>query len=479
MTATTSAQAEASTPPGAPPADAMPAIAPPTPGRPSTVVPAVDQPSRAAESRPRVRPGGLRDTDWMALVGALTSSAGLTWLLFERFAPFTGLVGWVFVAWTLFIGVYAVLVSLDENSQAVRDRAAAVIIHSLAFLVLIALVFAMTYVLSRGVDALKHLNFLSQDMSVTLPTDPLDKGGILHGAVATVEQIAICLVITVPLGLTCAVFLNEIPGGYTRFVRTIVEAMTALPSVVAGLFIFSTYILTFGRPKSGFAAAMALSIMMLPIIIRAADVVLRLVPGNLREASYALGSGRWRTVWHVVLPTARSGLATAIILGTARGIGETSPVLLTAGLSPQVNANPLDGPQPSLPLLAFNFYGYPQESMHTRAFGAAAVLLTLVLGLFITARNIGGRAAGDLSARQRRRAAGRSTADARRFIARARGQLSIGDVPAGGGGVGLLMHRMRSGEAPPAAPPSVSPPASAPPSYAQPQIPSTSEEPER
>ena len=108
--------------------------------------------------------------------------------------------------------------------------------------------------------------------------------------------------------------------------------MTALPSILAGLFIFATWILILGFERSGLAASIAVSIMMLPIIIRSADVVLRLVPGNLREASAALGAPQWRTVWHVVLPTARSGLATAVILGVARGVGETAPVLLTVGL---------------------------------------------------------------------------------------------------------------------------------------------------
>ena len=127
-----------------------------------------------------------------------------------------------------------------------------------------------------------------------------------------------------PLGIGTAVFLNEVGGRFARLVRTVVDAMTALPSIVAGLFIFAMFILVLGQPRSGLAASLAITVMMLPIIIRSADVVLRLVPGNLREASLALGASRWRTVWHVVLPTARSGLATAVILGVARGVGETA-----------------------------------------------------------------------------------------------------------------------------------------------------------
>ena len=122
-------------------------------------------------------------------------------------------------------------------------------------------------------------------------------------------------------------------------------------------------------------------------------MVIRLVPGTLREASYALGSPRWRTVWHVVLPTARSGLTTAVILGTARGVGETSPVLLTAGFGAGTNYSPTHNPMVSLPLATFEFVKSPQPSMIARGFGAAAVLLVLVLVLFVTARLIGPRAA--------------------------------------------------------------------------------------
>ena len=120
--------------------------------------------------------------------------------------------------------------------------------------------------------------------------------------------------------------------------------MTALPSIVAGLFIFATWVLILGQQRSGLAAALAISIMMLPIIIRSADVVLRLVPGNLREASAALGAPQWRTVWHVVLPTARPGLATSVILGVARGIGETAPVLLVSGITGAMNVEPAREP---------------------------------------------------------------------------------------------------------------------------------------
>ena len=150
-------------------------------------------------------------------------------------------------------------------------------------------------------------------------------------------------------------------------------------------------------------------------MIRSADVVLRLVPQNLREASYALGSSRWQTVWQVVLPTARSGLVTSVILGTARGIGETSPVLLTSGITAALNANPLAGPMISLPLQVFDFVRSPEPNMVARGFGTAAVLLLLVLTLFLLARALGGRAPGELSERQQLAARAASLRDLKRF----------------------------------------------------------------
>ena len=172
------------------------------------------------------------------------------------------------------------------------------------------------------------------------PRDPFTKGGIKHAIIGSLIEIGIAVAITLPLGVGTAVFMTEVGGKFARIVRTVVEAMTALPSIVAGLFIYTVWIIALGQPRSGFAAALAISVMMLPIIARASDVVLRVVPGGLREASLALGASRWRTVWHVVLPTARPGLATALILGVARGIGETSPVLLTSGAAPSLVDRP-------------------------------------------------------------------------------------------------------------------------------------------
>ncbi len=253
------------------------------------------------------------------------------------------------VAFLTFVALYALLVSITSDLREVIDRVMTVVLISAGVILMSALLFVVIFTMLRGWQALTNVNFFFQDMEFAGPLDGLDVGGVAHAIMGTLIQISIALAISIPLGIVTALFLNEIGGRFARFVRTIVDAMTALPSIVAGLFIYSAFILLFTHQRSGFAAALAITVMMLPIIIRASDVVLRLVAGNLREASYALGASRWRTVWHVVLPTARSGLVTAIILGTARGIGETSPVLLTSGITNVMNLNPFEGPMISLP----------------------------------------------------------------------------------------------------------------------------------
>ncbi|MFI0724528.1 phosphate ABC transporter permease PstA [Streptomyces sp. NPDC021224] len=397
-----------------------PAASPPGPdARPAgaTTLPTRGERPPAAERRRST--STVRVTDLYAVTGAAAASLSLTWLFFTRLAPFSGGLGFVVVAYALFLLLYALLVSFDEDGPAVRDRIASVIVHSLAVLLLTALAFVVVYTLWNGRKAFPHLNFYTQDMTKAGPLEPLSTGGMRHAMVGTLIQIAIALTLTVPAGLLCAVFLNEVPGRYARFVRTVVEAMTALPSIVAGLFIYATVILALGVPLSGLAASLAISVMMLPIVIRAADVVIRLVPGTLREASYALGSPRWRTVWHVVLPTARSGLTTAVILGTARGVGETSPVLLTAGVTAVTNLNPFSGPMVSLPLATFEFVKSPQPAMISRGFGTAAALLVLVLVLFVIARVIGGRGPGELTRRATHRRVLASRRDQKRFAERA------------------------------------------------------------
>lgn len=396
---------------------------------PPSEPPRTHRPQPASDDRAPVRRRlhGTTADDRFAVLGAMAAAMAVSTLVFGWISPLTGIIGWFAVTFILFLAFYAAIVGMRGDRREVSDRVMTALMYGAGILLLTALVFVLVYTLVRGMPAMSNLNFFTQDMEFAGPLEPLSVGGVLHAIVGTLIQISIALIVTVPLGIATAVYLNEVGGRFARFVRTICDAMTALPSIVAGLFVYAAIILLITKERSGFAASIAISVMMLPIIVRASDVVLRLVAGNLREASYALGAGRWRTVWHVVLPTARSGLTTAVILGTARGIGETSPVLLTSGVTAVLNANPFSGPMISLPLQAFILVRSPEPTMIARGFGAAATLIVLVLFLFTLARILGGRPPGQLTARQRAARTRRSEADAMR-IARRRPAESVTPV---------------------------------------------------
>jgi phosphate transport system permease protein len=258
----------------------------------------------------------------------------------------------------------------------------------------------------RGWPAVGHLNFFTQTMVLAGPLQPLSIGGVLQAVVGSLEQLGLATAFSVPLGIIAALFLAEIGGARAQPVRVIVTAMTGLPEIVAGLFIYTMAIVTLGLHQCGFAGSLALTVMMLPIVTRGAEVILRLVPGTLREASYALGGSHARTVWNVVLPTARTGLTTVSILGMARAVGETAPLLFTVGFTNSLNANPFSGPQSSLPILIWDFIRqYPKGAMTERGFGAGLALMVMVLLLFSAARLLGGKAPGELTRGQRRRLA--------------------------------------------------------------------------
>ena len=365
---------------------------------------------------PAQRPiGKISRNELLMMFGAMLSSLSITLLVFGRLAALSGRFGFVVVWFVVFLVIYGLLISMVDNRPAVVDRVMATLLTAATAIAGVAVLSVIVNTFWRGRSALLEWNFYTQDMSAAGPLDPISVGGISHAIVGTLIIISLSLIFSVPLAIVCAVYLTETRGKITELVRSVVTAMTALPSIIAGLFIFATWVLILGQERSGLAASLAVSIMMLPIIIRSADVVLRLVPGNLREASAALGAPQYRTVWHVVLPTARPGLATSVILGVARGIGETAPVLLVSGITANMNTNPLENPMMSLPLATFQFVRTPVEAQQARGFATAAVLMILVLILFAMARVLGGRQAGQLSKRQRRRATGRSLQDMERI----------------------------------------------------------------
>lgn len=349
---------------------------------------------------PAVPPGPRRATatstlqDRVVEAGSLVAGFSLGWVVCFRLLPWGTLLAFLVTSLLLFLVVVTVTTMATTPGPLVVDRFMKALVNVGAAVVAVALASTILYVLVRGWNAVVHVNMWTDDMVGVGPRDPLDVGGVAHAMLGTLIEITIAIAVTLPLGLGTAVFMTEVGGPFARIVRTVVEAMTALPSIVAGLFVYTTLIVWLHVPSSGLAAAAAISVMMLPIIARASDVVLRVVPSGLREASLALGASRWRTVWNVVLPTARPGLATALILGVARGVGETSPVLLTSGAATFFVANPVGGVMNSLPLFVYNAVRSGEPQYIERGFGAAFVLLALVLTLFVVARRLARRSPG-------------------------------------------------------------------------------------
>ncbi len=343
--------------------------------------------------------------DVLTVAGAAAGSLGLSWIVYERVLPFSGALGFWICWYVVFVLFYLGAAALQWKALVVRDRTMGVLVSTGGIFACVVVIDQIGYSFVKGLAAITHLNFWTQTMQSTGPVQSLSSGGILHAAVGSLEQIALATLFSVPLGIAAAVFLAEVGGKLERPVRTIVNAMTALPSIIAGLLVYALAVLTLGVPTSGFAASLAIAVVMLPTVTRASEVVLRVVPGTLREASFALGASHWRTVWKVILPTARSGLTTAVVLAMARGIGETAPVILTAGFSNAMNANPFSGWQATLP--TFIYYAIENTGQYPkyieRAFGSGFALMLVVVVLFAIARLVGGSRPGELSRRQIRK----------------------------------------------------------------------------
>ncbi|HEY1421089.1 MAG TPA: phosphate ABC transporter permease PstA [Candidatus Dormibacteraeota bacterium] len=352
--------------------------------------------------RARVRPRSLLVDDWLLLGGSAAGSFCLVWVLYQNLAAepsVAGFVVWWFVA---FASMYWTSVFRLQGRVLATDRLMSFVIAAGAAAMLVPVFVIMGFVFYKGAGVITP-HFFVETNQFCGQLDGPKCGGVAHAIVGTLEQVGIGIVIAVPLAILSAVFLNEVGGPLRRPVRIFVDAMSGLPSIVAGLFIYAVWVIGLGRGFSGFAASAALSLLMLPTITRTSEEVLRLVPDGLREGSLALGGSEWRTVWNVVLPTARSGLITAVVLGIARAVGETAPLILTAFGASVMNANPLAGPQESLPHFVYQYIHYnPGSAPYQRAWAAAAVLTLLVLGLFAIARGLG--AAMSIEARQRRAA---------------------------------------------------------------------------
>ena len=276
------------------------------------------------------------------------------------------------------------------SKSAAKDAIARAVIAFGMAVVVTPIFSILITVFMRGYKGL-HFSLFSQDMRAASMNDPIAAGGLEHALVGTFLMVLIALVISVPLGILTALYLTEIRGRFTKPIAFLVQAMSGVPSIVAGLFILSALIYTVAHAYSGIMGSFALSILMIPTIARTSEEVLLLIPQELREAGVALGGTQWRTVALVVVPAAKSGLVTAMILGIARVAGETAPLLLVAGGSDQTNINPFHGPMASLPYYVWKAYSFGTPESVTRAWAGILVLLIIVLILFTTARFLSGR----------------------------------------------------------------------------------------
>jgi phosphate transport system permease protein len=341
-----------------------------------------------APPKPRRHTRGFDRRDAGIAVVTALSALSVVWLLFDQVTLLSGPFGFL-VCWvaTFLVLYWVVYLQLRGRLEA-NDRLVGALVVLGALITVTPLVLVTVYVVSKGWHLLS-VHILLHDQHGVGPLSPPGSGGVGHAIVGTLEQAGIAALIGVPLAVMTAVFLNEVGGSFTRTVRVVVTAMSGVPAIVAGIFIYSIWIVGFGEGFSGFAAALALTVILLPLVTRGTEEVLKVVPDELREASASLGAHEWRTVWSVVLPTARSGILTAVLMGIARVIGEAAPLLVTVLTTSILNANPLHGPQQALPLLTYTQIKLPLKSAIELGLTAALVLYLIVFVLFVLARILG------------------------------------------------------------------------------------------
>ncbi|MGI8614508.1 MAG: phosphate ABC transporter permease PstA [Nocardioidaceae bacterium] len=316
-----------------------------------------------------------------ALGAAVAVAAALHWLV--GLGPVLSLV----TGWLLFVvGLTGLSRSVEGGRRAI-DRLAATLITSAFAIALVPLLTLLWKVLSSGLPVLSG-QFLTFSMRNVVG----EGGGIYHAIIGTLLVTGVAALMSIPIGLFTAVYLVEYGHGNTlaRVITLLVDVMTGIPSIVAGLFAYALFVLFFGEGvRLGFGGSVALSVLMIPLVVRASEEMFKLVPNELREASYALGISRWRTIVKVVMPTALAGIVTGITLAIARVIGETAPLLIICGATDSVNFNVASGRMMTLPVFIYNSFkqpGVPPEFGYARAWGAALVLTIIIMALNLIAR---------------------------------------------------------------------------------------------
>ncbi|MFI9604194.1 phosphate ABC transporter permease PstA [Streptomyces sp. NPDC004069] len=319
---------------------------------------------------------------WAIALGSLVAAVviGLVGGLHSR-------VQWGLIAAILFVlGTYGIAARVEGRRQA-KDRVATSLVWVAFLLAVVPLVSLVWTTVQRGVKVL-DVYFLTHSMGLVADTEP--GGGIYHAIIGSLEQVGLATLIGAPVGVLTAIYLVEYGSGkLSKAITFFVDVMTGIPSIVAGLFILSL-MLIFKMQPFGFAGSLALAILMMPVVVRSTEEMLKLVPNELREASLALGVPKWRTILKVVLPTSIGGITTGVVLAIARIAGETAPVLLLVFGNPFINTNPFEGAQSSLPLYIYQQYtnSVGTGAAYDRAWAASLTLIAFVMILNLVARGI-------------------------------------------------------------------------------------------
>ncbi len=308
--------------------------------------------------------------------------------LIVEVTPLKGKLGYFIVFVPLVTTLQYLLARMRASRKVAEDVLVSSLMWTAAFFVFLPTASILATTLTKGLQGLRFSIFTDTMVSASF-TDPIEMGGLLHALLGTAYLILLSVIISVPLGILTALYLTEIKGPGSGFIQFIVQAMSGVPSVIAGLFVFSAVILTTPIKASSLTGSFALAILMVPTVTRTSQEVLVLIPNDLREAGLALGATQWKTVALVVVPAARSGLITAVILGVARIAGETAPLLFVLGGTDALNQNPFNGFNSGLPLYIWKGFliGLPESVQ--RAWTGILVLLILVLVLFTIARIFG------------------------------------------------------------------------------------------
>jgi phosphate transport system permease protein len=324
---------------------------------------------------------------WAMVAGSLAAMLAVFAIVAVGSGEDLNIAGWLVSAGVLYLLLIFTVSSIVESRRKAVDRLVTGVVASAFIVAMVPLISVAWTVVVNGI-ARFDAEFFSSSMRNVVG----EGGGVLHAIVGTLLITGMAALISIPIGLMAAIYLVEYGEG-TRLGRGItflVDVMTGIPSIVAGLFAYALFALFFGPGiRMGFMGSIALSVLMIPVVVRSTEEMMRLVPNELREASYALGVPKWLTVVKVVLPTSIAGITTGIMLSISRVIGETAPLLITAGFTNSMNYDLFNGRMQTLPVFTYTEYmnkGIPPEAYIDRAWAGALTLILIVMVLNLVAR---------------------------------------------------------------------------------------------